>query len=150
MIGYPYTYGDFDDHKTFTSKIVFTEISEYFSDKETQENFRKGYRVGLIAFSVVSLFAFSSTAAFAEGENLNNNNNGANSCPETGSGAASPNPPSPTKSNAVANMPSGDRGAYVGSALGICAAAMKSGAWYIGFLCAGAVIIGMRIANANQ
>ena len=39
-----------------------------------------------------------------------------------------------------------DRGAYGTSALGICGIAMKSGAYWVGFVCAAAVIVGVRMA----
>ena len=41
-------------------------------------------------------------------------------------------------------LPAGDGGA---SALGICGIAMKTGAYWVGFVCAAAVIIGARMAS---
>ena len=67
MIGYPVTYGDtLEEGNGFTSEILFTGISEYCSNEKTQENFCKGYKFGLLFFSISSLIV-SSTPAFADG-----------------------------------------------------------------------------------
>ena len=159
MIGYPITYGDtLEEGNGFTSEILFTEISEYCSNEKTQENFCKGFKFGLLFFGVTSLLV-SSTPAFAEGEGSlltdgSNSgtvtNNGAGSCPGAGSGpsgvpAPTPGPPTPGSSRSLANVPTSDRGVYAASALGIYSIAMKSGAYYIGFVCAAAVLVGVHI-----
>ena len=54
--------------------------------------------------------------------------------------------PNPAKAGSLANVPTPDRGAFGAGALGICAIVMKSGAYWVGFVCAAAVIIGARMA----
>lgn len=75
--------------------------------------------------------------------------NGAGSCPAPGSdpaGAPAPTPGTATPGS-LANVPTAERGAYAASTLGICGIAIKSGAFYIGFVCAAAVLIGVRMAG---
>lgn len=154
MIGYPITYNDtLEESNGFTSETLFTGISEYCSNEKTQGNFCKGYKFGLLFFGIASLIV-SSTPAFAEGEgSLTTSgtvtNNGAGSCPGAGSGpSGAPAPtPGPTTPGGLANVPTADRGVYTASALGICGIAMKSGAFYIGFICAAAVLVGVRMAG---
>lgn len=68
MIGYPITYGDtLEEGNGFTSETLFNGISEYCSNEKTQENFCKGYKFGLLFFSIFSLLV-SSTPAFADGK----------------------------------------------------------------------------------
>lgn len=160
MIGYPITYGDtLEEGNGFTSETLFTEISEYCSNEKTQENFCKGYKFGLLFFGVASLLV-SSTPAFAEAEGSlttsgSNSgtvtNNGAGSCPGAGSGPSSvPAPtPGPPTLGSLANVPTADRGVYAASALGICGIAMKTGAFYVGFICAAAVLVGVRMAGVS-
>ena len=67
MIGYPITQGGtLEEGNGFTSETLFTEISKYYSNEKTQENFCKGYKFGLLFFGVASLLV-SPTPAFAEG-----------------------------------------------------------------------------------
>ena len=158
MVGFPITYGDtLEEVNGFTSETLFTGISEYCSNEKTQENFCKGYKFGLLVFGIASLLV-SSTPAFAEGEgslttsDSNSGtvtNNGASSCPGAGSGpSGAPAPtPGPAPPGSLANVPTADRGVYAASALGICGIAMKSGAFYIGFICAAAVLVGVRMAG---
>ena len=74
--------------------------------------------------------------------------NGAGSCPAPGSGpSGAPDPtPGPARPGSLANVPTADRGVYAAGALSICGIAMKSCAWYIGFICAGAVLVEVRMA----
>lgn len=152
MIGYPIMYGDtLEEGNGFTSETLFTGISEYCSNEKTQGNFCKGYKFGLLFFGIASLIV-SSTPAFAEGEgSLTTSdtvtNNGAGSCPGAGSGPSGA--PGPATPGSLANVPTADRGVYTASALGICGIAMKSGAFYIGFICAAAVLVGVRMAGVR-
>ena len=148
MIGYPITYDDtLEEGNGFTSETLFTGISEYCSSEKTQENFCKGYKFGLLFFSIASLIV-SSTPAFAEGEGTVTND-GAGNCPGAGSGPSGAPAPTPgvAAPGSLANVPTADRGVYTANALGICGIAMKSGAFYIGFICAAAVLVGVRMAS---
>ena len=137
MIGYPFTYGDIlEEGSGFTSETVVNEISEYWSDEINQTNFNRGYRLGLLVFGASSLF-LTSKAAFASDSGGLPASDGGSSCPAPG--AAKPKPGS------LASVPTVDRGAYGASALGICGIAMKTGAYWIGFVCAAAVIVGARM-----
>jgi hypothetical protein len=152
MIGYPITYGDtLEKSNGFTSETVLTGISEYWSNEENRANFNRGYKFGLLVFGISGVLV-RSTAAFASDNGVLTTNNGANgvgSCPGTGSPpSGTPGPgPGPAKPGGLANVPTADRGAFGASALGICAIAMKSGAYWVGFVCAAAVIIGVRMAS---
>ena len=71
----------------------------------------------------------------------------------TGGGGSCPEPPPsvtpttrPETAGSLARVPTADRGAFTASSLGICAVAMKSGAFWIGFVCAAAIIVGVRMA----
>ena len=90
-----------------------------------------------------------STAAFASSNGVltDNGANGVGSCPGTGSPPSGTPGPGPAKPGGLANVPTADRGAFGASALGICAIAMKSGAYWVGFVCAAAVIVGVRMAS---
>ena len=144
MLGYPITYGDtLEEGSGFTSETLLNEISKYCSSEKTRENFFKGYKFGLLFFGVASLLV-SSTPAFAEGDDFLTtrgsgtvNNNAAGTCPV----------PSPAKPGGLANVSTADRGVSAASALGICGIAMKTGAFYVGFVCAGAIIVGVYIAG---
>lgn len=140
MIGYPITYGDtLEESNGFTSETVLTGISEYWSNEENIANFNRGYKFGLLVFGISGV-VLRSTAAFASDNGMlpaNNGANGGESCPET----------SPAKPGSLANVPTADRGAFGASALGICTIAMKSGAYWVGFICAAAVIVGVRMAS---
>ena len=164
MIGYPFTYGDIlEEGSGFTSETVVNEISEYWSDEINQTNFNRGYRLGLLVFGASSLF-LTSKAAFASDSGGLPASDGGSPAP----GAAKPKPgslasdsvglpasdggsscPAPgaakPKPGSLASVPTVDRGAYGASALGICGIAMKTGAYWIGFVCAAAVIVGARM-----
>lgn len=135
MIGYPITYGDtLEEVNSFTSEMFITEISEYWSNEKNKINFNKGYKLGLLVFGIGGLVLIS-RPAFASDSGVLPNNNGAGgggSCPETG----------PTQSGTPAPGP--------GNALGICGIAMKSGAYWIGFVCAAAVIVGVHIVGVRM
>ena len=51
------------------------------------------------------------------------------------------------KLGSLAVIPSADRGAYGANGLGICGIAMKTGSYWVGFVCAAAVIIGARMVS---
>lgn len=148
MIGYPITYGDISEKgNSFTSETVLTGVSEYWSDEKNLANFNRGYKFGLLLFSISGVL-LSSTTAFASDNGVlpsNNNAHGGDNCPAPPSNT----PPSPgqTKPGGLANVPTIDRGAFGASALGICGIAMKSGAYWVGFVCAAAVIVGVRMAS---
>jgi len=152
MIGYPITYGDtLEKSNGFTSETVLTGISEYWSNEENIANFNRGYKFGLLVFGISGVL-LRSTAAFASDNGKLPANNGANgvaSCPGTGSPpSGTPGTgPGPAKPGSLANVPTADRGAFGASALGICAIAMKSGAYWVGFVCDAAVIVGVRLAS---
>ena len=158
MIGYPIMYGDtLEEGNGFTSETLFTRISEYCSNEKTQENFCKGYKFGLLFFNISSLLV-SSTPAFADGKGSITpagstsgtvTNNGAGQLPAPGSGpsGAPASTPGPARSGSLANVPTAERGVYGASALSICGIAMKSGAYYIGFICAAAVLVGVRMVG---
>ena len=101
----------------------------------------------MLVFGLGSLL-LKYTAGFAPDNRAlptNNGNNDVGSCPETGS---PPSPgPVPTKPGSLSNVPTADRGTFGANALGICAIAMKSGAYWVGFVCATAVIVGVRMAS---
>ena len=142
MIGYPFTYGDIlEEGSGFTSETVVNEISEYWSDEINRTNFNRGYRLGLLVFGASSLF-LTSKAVFASDSVGLPASDGGGSCPapKPAPGAAKPKPGS------LALVPTADRGAYGASALGICGIAMKTGAYWVGFVCAAAIIIGARMA----
>lgn len=140
MIGYPVTYGDtLEEGNGFTSETVITEISEYWSNEINQRSFNKGYRLGLFVFGASSIF-LTSKAAFASDSGVLPANNGGGNCP-----AETP-APGPGKPGNLAQVPTADRGALGASALGICGSAMKSGAYWVGFVCAAAVIVGVRMS----
>ena len=105
----------------------------------------------LLFFGIASLLV-SSTLAFAEGEgslSTSGTANGAGSCPGTGSGpSGAPAPtPGPATPGSLANVSTADRGMYTASALGIFGIAMKSGAFYVGFICAAAVLVAVHMAG---
>lgn len=146
MISYPFTYVDIlEESSGFTSETVVNEISEYWFDEINQTNFNRGYRFGLLVFGTSSLF-FTSKAAFASDSGmLPAGDDGAN-CPAPGPvpEAAKPKPGS------LVVIPSTDRCAYGVSALGIYGIAMKTGAYWIGFVCAAALIIVARMASFQR
>ena len=150
MISYPITYGDIlEKGHGFTSETVLTGISEYWFNEKNLANFNRGYKFGLLVFGI-SVVLFKSTAAFASDNGVLPANNGANgegSCPGTGSPPSVTPAPGPEKPGSLANVPTADRGAFGASALGICGIAMKSGAYWVGFLCAAAVIVGVRMGS---
>lgn len=143
MIGYPVTYGDnLEEGNVFTSETVITEISEYWSNEKNQINFNKGYKLGLLVFSVSSIL-LTSRAAFASDSGVlpaTNGATGGGNCP-----AQTP-VPAPKKSGSLATVPTAERGAFGASALEICGIAMKSGAYWVGFVCAAAILVGVRMA----
>ena len=144
MIGYPITYGDIlEKGNALTSETVLTGISDYWYNEENLANFNRGYKFGLLVFGISGVL-LSSTIAFASDNGANN----VGSCPGTGSPpSVTPSPsPNPAKPGSLANIPTADRGAFGASALGICGIAMKSGAYWVGFVCAAAVIVGVRMA----
>ena len=146
MVGYPITYGDhLENGRGLTSETVLSGISEYWSNEENHTDFIKGYRFGLLVFSFSSIL-LRSTPVFASDNGMAPGNMG--SCPEAGSPPSETPVPSPGHTNpgGLANVPTTDRGAYGASALGICGIAMKSGAYWVGFVCAAAVIVGVRMA----
>nr|UKC63232.1 hypothetical protein [Haslea ostrearia] len=149
MIGYPITYGDtLEEVNSFTSEMFITEISEYWSNEKNKINFNKGYKLGLLVFGIGGLVLIS-RPAFASDSGVLPNNNGAGgggSCPETGPTQSGTPAPGPGNTGSLAKVPTADRGAFGASALGICGIAMKSGAYWIGFVCAAAVIVGVRMA----
>ena len=55
--------------------------------------------------------------------------------------------PGPARPGSLANVPTAERGLYTASALSICGVAIKSVAWYIGFICGAAVLVGVRMAS---
>ncbi len=127
MVGYPITYGDIlEEGNGFTSEMVITEISEYWSNEKNQIN--KGYRLGLLVFGVI----LTSRAAFASDSGVLPANNGGGNCP-----AETP-APGPGKPGSLAQVPTAE-----------CGIAMKSGAYWVGFVYAAAVIVGVRIAVAH-
>jgi len=143
MIGYPITYGDtLEEGNDFTSERVLTGISEYWSDEENVANFNQGYKLGLLVFGISGIL-LSSTIAFAGDSGVLPSNNGANSASSCPAGPGS-----------LANVPTTDRGTFGARTLGICGIAMRSDAYayWVGFLCAGAVLIGVRMSAvpANQ
>ena len=137
MLGFPITYGDEDEG--FTSEILINKLTEYWSNEKNQEVFVKGYRMGAVFFGLGFLFLVPKTAFASDLP--------AKSCPpgpsDPASGSTAPTP----APGSLANVPKGGRGAFGASVLGICGVAMSTGAYWIGFLCAGAVIIGVRMAN---
>ena len=101
----------------------------------------------------ISGVILTSTAAFASDSGVLPANNGANdrgSCPGTGSTPSKT--PGPATPGSLGNVPTADRGVFGASALGICGIAMKSGAYWVGFICAAAVLVGVRMAGvpANE
>ena len=89
-------------------------------------------------FGTSSLFLTSKAAFASDSGVLPANDSGAN-CPVPE--AAKPKPGS------LAVIPSADRGAYGASAVDIYGIAMKTGAYWVGSVCAAAVIIGVRMAS---
>jgi hypothetical protein len=109
-------------------------------DEINQTNFNRDYRLGLLVFSTSSLFLFlTSTASFASDSGVLPASNGGTDC--LSSALAKPKPGS------LAVIPSADQGAYGVSALGICRIAMKTGAYWVEFVCAVALIIEARMAS---
>ena len=149
MIGYPITYGDIlEKDNAFTSETILTGILEYWSNEENLANFNRGYKLGLLVFGISGVL-LRSTTAFASDNGMlpaNNGANGVGSCPGTESPPSGTPSPGPAKPGGLANVPTADRGAFGASALGICGIAMKSGAYWVGFVCAAAVIVGVRMA----
>lgn len=152
MMGYPITYGDsLKEVNSFTSEMLITEISDYCSDEKNQRNFKKGYKLGVLVFGICGL-CFASRPAFASNSEILPDNSGtggvgSSPSPKTGSIPSGTPAPEPGNSGSLARVPSSERGAYTASALGICTVAMKSGAYWIGFICAAAVIVGVRMAG---
>ena len=136
MIGYPITYGDIlEKGNGFTSETVLTEISDYWSNEENLSNFNKGFKFGLLVFSISNVILNSTTAFAADNKALPANNDA-----DPTSSPGSPN------RGSLANVPNSDRGTYNAATLGICGIAMKSGSYWIGFVCGIAMIIGVRMA----
>ena len=146
MIGYPITYGDsLEEGNSFTSEILITKISDYCSNEKNRINFNKGYNLGLLVFGIGSLVLASSPAFASDSEILpdSSGTGGGANCPEPG-----PTPrPETAGTGSLARVPTAERGAFTASALGICGIAIKSGAYWIGFVCAAAVIVGVRMAS---
>ena len=151
MIGYPITYGDTSEEvNSFTSEMFITEISDYCSNEKNQINFNKGYKLGLLVFGTCGLL-LASRPAFASDsgmlpDNSGTGGGGVGSCPETGSTSSGTPAPEAVNIGRLASVPTADRGAFGASALGICAVTIKSGAYWIGFICAAPVIVGVRMA----
>ena len=78
-------------------------------------------------------------------------NNGAGQLPAPGSGPSGAPAPTPglATSGSLGNVPTADRGAYGASTLVTCGIAVTTGAYWIGFLCAAAVIVGVRMVSAQ-
>ena len=147
MIGYPITYGDsLEEVNSFTSEILITKISDYCSNEKNRINFNKGYKLGLLVFGIGGLVLASSPAFASDSGILPVGTGGGGSCPEAGPTPSGTPTPRPETSGSLARVPTADRGAFGASALGICGIAMKSGAYWIGFVCAAAIIVGVRMA----
>jgi hypothetical protein len=92
----------------------------------------------------------ASTAAFVDGNavvpgnDVSITNSGVGSCPGARSDPFATPTPVP---GSLANLSNADRGIYTASTLGICGISIKSGAFYIGFICAAAVIVVMRMVS---
>lgn len=158
MLGYPISYGDNLEYGNgFTSEAVINNVLEYWTE-ENKQKFKQGYIFGT---ALLSVLVFGSELAFAEDSSLNTGNigssgpvpasgagpgSGPGSCPAPGPGAG-PGAGPGRGPGSLATVPTTERGAYVASALGICGIAMKTGAFWIGFVCAGAVIVGARMAS---
>jgi len=85
----------------------------------------------------------ASTTAFAHEETVTSP--GSSGSPTYTSNCPAPDPV--TVERGLANVTRVDRGIYTASALGISGIAMKTGAFYIGFVCAAAVLIGIHMAG---
>jgi hypothetical protein len=112
--------------------VFHFKASEYWTP-ENKIQFQRGFTFGTFIISLGTSVLMPQIAVAADG---------------TGGAGGSPTP-IPGKSapiGSLVNVPTADRGAYAASALGICAIAMKSGAFWVGFRCAGAVISGVRMA----
>ncbi len=146
MIGYSITYSDtLEKGNGFTSERVFTKILDYWSNEENIANFNRGYKFGLLVFGISGVF-LSSTTVFASDNGIQPiNDGGLGSCLGTGSPLSGTPGPGPAKPGGLANVPTADRGVFGVSALSICGIAMKSGAYWIGFVCAAAVIVGVHM-----
>ena len=98
-------------------------------------------------FGIGGLF-FASSPAFASDSAIlpdSSGTGGEGSCPKPGPPPSGTTTPRPETAGSLARVPTADRGAFGASALGICGIAMKSGAYWIGFRCAAAVIVGVRM-----
>ena len=93
-------------------------------------------------FGTSSLF-LTSKAAFASDSGILPASDGKANCSAPGLAPEAAKP----KSGSLAGIPSADWVAYGASALGICGSAMKTGAYWVGFVCAAAVIIGAHMAS---
>lgn len=151
MVGYPITYGDtLEEVNNFTSEMFLTEISEYCSNEKNQINFNKGYKLGLLVFGTYGLF-LDSRPAFASDSGMVPGNSGTGgkdscNCPATGSTPSGTPAPEPGNTGSLARVPTAERGACGAGALGLCSIAMKSYAYWVGFVCAAVVLAGMRMA----
>ena len=158
MTGYPIFYGNEGKCENgFTSEAVINFlVKSCHWNQENKLNFKRGYIFGTALFSMLGLFSligFGSSAAFADDSSLSTCNPGSNPGSGPGSNTASAPAPEPGRGpGSLATVPSVDRGTYGASSLGICAIAMKTGSFWVGFVCAAAVIIGMRMAGipANE
>lgn len=164
MIGFPITYGDLlEQGNGFTTQALETKVVDYWDD-DRKALFFRGYRDGLLIFSAASILLFSQAALAVEGSGTDiTTSNPSGTCTAPGSGqgpvpgsgqgpapGSAPGPaPGPAKPapGSLANVPTADGGALNAAALTFCGIAFKTGAYWVGFACAGLVILGARMAN---
>ena len=149
MIGYPITYGDLlEQGNGFTTQALKTKVVDYWDD-DRKSLFFRSYRDGLLIFSAASILLFSQAALAVEGSGTDiTNSNPSGTCTASGQGPA-PGPAKPAPGS-LANGPTADRGALNAAALTFCGIAFKTGAYWLGFACAGLVILGARMANLPE
>ena len=77
---------------------------------------------------------------------LINEANYVSSCPETGSPLSGTPTPGPTKPGGLVDVLTADQGPFDTSALGMCGITMKSGLYWVGFICAADIIVEVHMA----
>ena len=143
MIGYPIDYGNNPDSRNgFTSEVLAAEVNDYVDsvDEKCINNFKKGFTIGTLVFSATTMFTTVASAS-----DVYDSLSGGPQTPPTGNDGSCPNP-TPSM-NVGGNVPTADRGAYAGAGITICTIALRTGSFWVGFVCAVALSVGMGMAN---
>ena len=109
--------------------------------KKSREQFIEGFVKGTsFSLAVYSLYSLTTSAAYAKDSNV------PKTAPET-PGDNGPVEPTPTPKPGYKPLNESQKGAFIGGASAICAAALQSGDFYLGVACAFLLVIGGIVVN---